>query len=760
MKTTMPLSTPVLIAVMIFFSVFLSNKLIAQYTIGSHDIVLNGGTTAMSVAWHPGNQRYYTSSGGGALSPMHSFNASGTLLSGPTSHNFDNRGLWYNPDNQRIEGSHYNTGQRGYYPLTSGTPDGHVVTSGYGSGTPSGQSGGTLNTSNGEVLFYSGGSLFYRYSMTSGQLGTGSITVPSGASFNITHMIYTGITNNEVGFYDHGNKRIYLYSINGGSYTSYYNLPSGAPTNSSYGFAYANGRVFLSSNGTWYGYPMNATCVTPGIPTGLTASVTGTSTANLFWTASSPSGSPTVAYSWEVYISGGSYVTGSSTESTSASVSGLSANTSYYFRVNASTSCNNTSSSWSANSSNFATLPSDPTSVSTTSSVICNGESTTLTANGAQGTVYWYTGSCGGAPTSPATGNTLIVSPSVTTTYYARNYDNSQYSIGCASVEITVNPLLQYRTAQTGNWTTPDSWQQYNGSSWVAATSYPGQMTNSCSNPLATIRTAHQMEIQSGSNIDIPNLKIEATGKLTIEPGGKIFVQDQLQLDESAGEAIVVGTSTPPPFTCGTSQVTFTYNGSTVTYGTVLGANNRCWLDRNLGATQVAASSTDAASYGDLFQWGRAADGHQIRTSGTISTNATTAVPNNGNSWDGLFIMETAYPFDWLSPQNSNLWQGVNGTNNHCPSGFRLPTEAEWNTERSSWTENNSAGAFAFPLKLPAAGGRNLEGLLYSVGSFGEYWSSSVSGIYARNSFFSPSNAQADDGVRARGYSVRCIKDE
>jgi len=33
-------------------------------------------------------------------------------------------------------------------------------------------------------------------------------------------------------------------------------------------------------------------------------------------------------------------------------------------------------------------------------------------------------------------------------------------------------------------------------------------------------------------------------------------------------------------------------------------------MDRNLGATQVATSSTDENSYGDLYQWGRRADGH------------------------------------------------------------------------------------------------------------------------------------------------------
>ena len=81
----------------------------------------------------------------------------------------------------------------------------------------------------------------------------------------------------------------------------------------------------------------------------------------------------------------------------------------------------------------------DPTSISATYNILCNGASTTLTANGAEGTVYWYTGSCGGTATSPATGNTLTVSPSATTTYYARNYNNAQYSDGCASIGIVVN---------------------------------------------------------------------------------------------------------------------------------------------------------------------------------------------------------------------------------------------------------------------------------------------------------------------------------
>ena len=157
------------------------------------------------------------------------------------------------------------------------------------------------------------------------------------------------------------------------------------------------------------------------------------------------------------------------------------------------------------------------------------------------------------------------------------------------------------------------------------------------------------------------------------------------------------------------------------------------WMDRNLGASQAATSSTDAAAYGDLYQWGRFTDGHQCRTSSASAINATTADPNVGNAWDGLFVTETASPYDWLASQDNNLWQGATGTNNPCPSGYRLPTDTELETERLTWGSNTSAGAFVSPLKLPVAGGRsNSIGALNLVGTLGTYWSSTVSGTNAR----------------------------
>lgn len=177
------------------------------------------------------------------------------------------------------------------------------------------------------------------------------------------------------------------------------------------------------------------------------------------------------------------------------------------------------------------------------------------------------------------------------------------------------------------------------------------------------------------------------------------------------------------------------------------------WMDRNLGASQVAISSTDQNAYGDLYQWGRRADGHQCRTSPTTATLSSVDQPAHGN-----FILASIAPGDWRSPQNANLWQGVNGVNNPCPSGYRIPTETELNSERLSWISNNDAGAFTSPLKWTLAGTRSGGGSFFNVGVGGCYYSSTVSGTTSRYLGFT-SNAAISNANRTSGATVRCIKD-
>jgi hypothetical protein len=188
----------------------------------------------------------------------------------------------------------------------------------------------------------------------------------------------------------------------------------------------------------------------------------------------------------------------------------------------------------------------------------------------------------------------------------------------------------------------------------------------------------------------------------------------------------------------------------------------KVWMDRNLGASQVATSSTDALAYGDLYQWGRGTDGHQLRTSTTTNILSANDSPGNAN-----FILDAGNsmmgnPGDWRDPQNINLWQGVSGTNNPCPSGYRVPTSTEWEAERVSWSSSGPAGAFASPLKLPMAGYRSgFNGTIYEAGARGDYWSSSIVTSATNPStqlFFYSAGSGTYNEQHSQGFSVRCIK--
>jgi hypothetical protein len=196
-------------------------------------------------------------------------------------------------------------------------------------------------------------------------------------------------------------------------------------------------------------------------------------------------------------------------------------------------------------------------------------------------------------------------------------------------------------------------------------------------------------------------------------------------------------------------------NGPTAIVDITNPTTGKIWMDRDLGAGQVATSSADADAYGDLYQWGRRSDGHQCRNSFMTSTLSSSSQPAHGN-----FILAPNTPKDWRSPQNTNLWQGVNGVNNPCPIGYRLPTEIELVAERASWIVGGIVGAFASNLKLPAGGGRhNGGGQLWNTNLDGNYWSSTLGGTGSRILAFGSSNEGTFTFPRAYGFSVRCIKD-
>ena len=219
---------------------------------------------------------------------------------------------------------------------------------------------------------------------------------------------------------------------------------------------------------------------------------------------------------------------------------------------------------------------------------------------------------------------------------------------------------------------------------------------------------------------------------------------------------------------CAGEPLVFIYNGH---HYKPIESGSACWLDRNLGASREAQSVNDVQSYGDLYQWGRNSDGHQVVNrfpgDGKTKSSSTTGPVTAGNE-GGNFITGNSIS-DWLVARDHNRWGDPTdtdkGVHDPCPTGYRVPSQSEWQTQINSWDSiisNDLERAFASTLKLSAAGGRSQNNNnVLNEGSFALFWTSTtVSTSDAARSLQITANYNIlPNNAKASGQSIRCIKD-
>jgi len=216
------------------------------------------------------------------------------------------------------------------------------------------------------------------------------------------------------------------------------------------------------------------------------------------------------------------------------------------------------------------------------------------------------------------------------------------------------------------------------------------------------------------------------------------------------------GNSTPTilhaqALTCGSSFTVLHLSGSvapvskSVTYGTITnipGETSKCWITRNLGASQQATTVSDGSEASDGWYWQfNRKQGYKLADDGETRTPAST----------------------WLDPINENSdWQS---TNDPCSlllgSVWRIPTNTEWTNVDATGNWINWNGQWDAGLKMNGAGMLLFtDGTLWYRNESGSVWTSMQNSDNSKGYYleFTSVHSLIVSSPKSTAFSIRCIR--
>jgi hypothetical protein len=211
---------------------------------------------------------------------------------------------------------------------------------------------------------------------------------------------------------------------------------------------------------------------------------------------------------------------------------------------------------------------------------------------------------------------------------------------------------------------------------------------------------------------------------------------------------LVYGSGAISPTLCGSS---FTVNHvagdvapvtKTVTYGTVTnvpGEPTKCWITRNLGASQQAVSVFDVSEASAGWYW-------QFNRKQGYQNDGASIVP----VWNTLPVGENV---DWKA------------SNDPCTielgSAWHIPSRTEWYNVDNAGNWATWTGIYASPLRMHAAGFLSSNGDLSYRGEVGDYWSGNqtVDMLLGEVLRFDSENCGVGNFNKVNGSTIRCLRE-